>query len=390
MGCNKMNNQELNQDLFDIVNGHSYDTYATNYIENNQPEHFKISRTASKKNKKSNLKLTNKNLKKITIASFGTIIVLSSALIATIANKTDDKQEDNEVTITVIDNRVQNETINNLIDDLNINNNSKINIDPKIIIDPKINSDADEVKISDPNQNMAQKELFEVGNNQYIDYVYKYMDTSDYNYFEKNGLNYGVPPQIMVAKGMQETSLMHRECLPGGEYYNGCAIGIMQLEKNCNNNVSAFNYSYNDNELAKYNDNELCDIENNIKVGCMRFQRAIEKYNGNLYVAIQAYNFGEVMTDKAIELTAKEKGTDVSSILSNYQDLDWMKYIEDIHNNPNKYLSDWKYDTYGDAKYLYKVLSYCPTTKVSYKFNGSEYTFDLQYGLSENIGSKQI
>lgn len=367
-----MNNQELNQDLFDIVNGHSYDTYMANNENNKNVQVYKVSKLESKKMIKGNLKLKNKILKRMTIASLGTIIVLSGALIAN-SNK-QEHEATYDISITAIDNRLDyniiNDQKNDSIDDINIKNKNEQ---------------------EDFNQNISQKELFEVGNNQYIDYVYKYMENNDYNYFEKNASIYGVPSQIMLAMGMQETNLMHNECLPGGEYYNGCALGIMQLEKNCNNKITAYNYNSNQEELVKYSDEELCNIENNIQVGCMRFQKAIEKYNGNIYVAIQSHNFGEVMTDKALELTAQEKGIDVNDILNDYQDLSWMKYIEDIHNNPSKYLSNWEYNTYGDADYLYKVLSYCPTTKVSYQFNGDEYNFDLQYGISnKNTGNKTL
>lgn len=371
-----MNNQELNQDLFDIVNGHSYDTYE---IEHNKvPEHLKVSRTESKKNKKMAIKLPKKNLKKITIAALGTIVVLSSSLIVNMALTSNNNQEDNEVTITVIDNILQ----DNKMNDSNALKNDDINVAPKIMLENK-------GQIIDDNKE-EKKELFEIGTNQYIDYVYKYMKNDEYRHFEKNANMYGAPAEVMVAMDMQESNLMHKECSPGGEYYNGCAIGIMQLEKNCNNAVTAYNYDYNKDELAEYSDEELCDIENNIKVGFMRFQKAIEKYHGNIYIAIQAHNFGEVMMDKAIELTAKEKDVDIDEILENYQDLSWLKYVEDIHDNPKKYLSNWGHDTYGDSKYLYKVLSYCPSDKITYKYNGNDCNFNLQYGISDNVDIKHI
>lgn len=371
-----MDNDKLNQDLFDIVNGHSYDTYNPSDVNINNTNNFKLSKTESKYMKKCNLNLKRKTLKKMTIASLGTVIVLSSFLGAKY-DKQDSQEIVNDISITIIDNQQNDNDINALMNDSEDNDNLK-DIDSKISIDKNEQS------------TFNQKELFEVGNNQYIDYIYKYMENKEYNYFEKNASNYGVPSQIMLAMGMQETNLMHNECLLGGEYYNGCALGIMQLEKDCNNTITAYNYNSNQDELVKYSDEELCNIENNIQVGCMRFQKAIEKYNGNIYVAIQSHNFGEVMTDKALKLTAQEKGIAVDDVLNDYQDLSWMKYIEDIHDNPSKYLSNWEYNTYGDAKYLFKVLSYCPATKVSYQFNGDEYNFDLQYGISNKNTSNRI
>lgn len=356
-------NRQLNQDLFDIIDSHRQDIH-----DEEIQSKYKISPSESKKMKLANFILNNKQSIKVVSLSLGLVLVFSS--LTSQMENTGDKLEENNLTV------IQSEMVASKNETMNEQN---------ILIDDFYDNKTNDL---DNSLEMENKKLFEVGNNQYIDSVYNYMDTSEYNYFEKNSSIYGIPTQIMVALGMQETDLMHDECLPNGERYNGCALGILQLEQNCNNAVTAYNYTSDYEETVKYSDEELYNIDKNIQVGCMRFQHALEKYNGNIYVAIQAHNYGEVMMDKALELTADDKNIDVSRLLTNYRDLSWLKYIEDIHDNPDKYLSNWEYDTYGDSEYLSKVLSYCTSDEVSYQYNGDTITFNLQYGISKVENNK--
>lgn len=372
MGCKSVfrynmnnDNEQLNQDLFDMIESHSQNIY-----DEKMKINYSISKSDSKKMVKANFYLNKKKIIKTVGLSLGIVMVFSS-FANLIKNKDSDNLIENNTTV------IQNEPI--------VNKDNVIITEPETLMN---DVSVENSNIVDSPLECENKKLFEVGNNKYIDYVYDYMDTSEYNYFKESSLIYGTPSQIMVSLGMQEANLMHDECLPNGQYYNGCAIGILQLEQNCNNVVTAYNYMSNFKEKVEYSDQQLCDIDKNIQVGCMRFQHAIEKYEGNIYVAIQAHNYGEVMMDKALELTATDKNIEVSELLTNYQDLSWLKYVNDIHDNPHKYLSNWKYDTYGDSEYLSKILSYCPTNKITYQYNGNEITFDLQYGIGEIINSK--
>lgn len=359
-------NRQLNQDLFDIIDSHRQDMH-----DKKAQAKYAVSPSESKKMKIAHLILNDKQAIKVVGLSLGAVLVFSG--FANLIRNNDNNDNLIEPNLTVI----QREPV--------VSENEFIIDEPKVVMN---NVSIDKTNDFDNPLSLESKKLFEVGNNKHIDHVYNYMDTREYIYFEKNSFIYGTPAQIMVALGMKETDLMHDECLPNGERYNGCALGILQLEQNCNNAVTAYNYNSDSEQTVRYSDEQLCNIDNNIQVGCMRFQHALEKYEGNIYVAIQAHNYGETMMDKALKLTAADKNIEVSELLTNYQDLSWLKYVNDIHDNPHKYLSNWKYDTYGDSEYLSKVLSYCPTDKVTYQYDGNEVTFDLQYGISKIVNNK--
>lgn len=355
-------NRQVNQDLFDMLKSHSQDVLVE------KSANYELAKKDCSKMTKAKLSISKKQIMKVVGLALGTVVVFTGFMNFIKANDIEESLDNDTIVI---------EEEPSISEDI-------------VVSTPDITFH--DMEIEKPIENSSPKlpeiELFNVGNNEYIDYVYNYMGTSEYNYFEKISSIYKVPPQIMVAIGMQEAALNHNECLPSGKYYNGCAIGILQLEQNCNNVVSAYNYISNFEEDVRYTDEELCNIENNIQVGCMRFQQAIEKYEGNVYVAIQAHNYGEIMMDKALNCAASEKGIEVTELLNDYQDLTWLKYVQDIHDNPKKYLENWQYDTYGSADYLSRILSYCPTNKVTYQYDGNEVTFDLRYGISEVINNK--
>ena len=101
-----------------------------------------------------------------------------------------------------------------------------------------------------------------------------------------------------------------------------------------------------------------------------------KKYKGNVYLALQSYNYGRGLVDSIICIYADEIGSTYDNVVANFNDFGWMKYVKMAHNNPqsfakmidtNKYpefqitadyLNKWSYDTYGDENYVSNVLSY--------------------------------
>ena len=75
-------------------------------------------------------------------------------------------------------------------------------------------------------------------------------------------------------------------------------------------------------------------------------------------MALQGYNYGTGMMDIAIESYAAELGVTTEQVMENYNDLGWMKYVEDIYYSPQKYVPGWQQATYGDHHYASHVLSY--------------------------------
>lgn len=204
-----------------------------------------------------------------------------------------------------------------------------------------------------------------------IDFLYGPLGQIVYKYSEM----YGVDPNVIAAMCMQESSLMHNECIPGGSKYYGYGVGIMQLESPSGQEISAYNYLTGQFDTEYITMDNACNMEMNIKIGCMIFQNSLKSNYGNILLAIQSHNYGQPMLDLILE---QEYSGAVSSIKQDYEDLEWIKDVKTAHEDPQKYLFDWDEDSYGDGNYISNVLKYCPSDKVTYNYNGCKYTFDLK------------
>lgn len=188
--------------------------------------------------------------------------------------------------------------------------------------------------------------------------------------------DFGIDPYLFISLMMQESHLNHSATIPGGNFYNGNGVGICQLENPHGENITAFNYATGEEETLVNTMDAACNEQNNIKMGIMRFQNVLEKYKGNVYLALQSYNYGRGLVDSIICIYADEIGSTYDNVVANLNDFGWMKYVKMTHNNPqsfakmidtNKYpefqitadyLNKWSYDTYGDENYVSNVLSY--------------------------------
>lgn len=240
--------------------------------------------------------------------------------------------------------------------------------------------------VPEDNKYNWKKADFVVGNHKDINFINKFKETEEYDVIEKYSKQYGVDPQIITAIAFKESSLDHEACLPTGDRYNNCAIGIMQLEKEYDGKeIYAFNYETNKTDSVKYTLENVKNFDTNVKIACMMFQSALKNYSGNIYMAIQSHNYGEYMMDIIINKTAKKKNIDSNFMASHPFDIDWTNYLDDVHSNPKKYLDEWNYKTYGDPKYLETIISLCTDSEAKYLYDGEYYSFDLQHGyIHEN------
>lgn len=188
-------------------------------------------------------------------------------------------------------------------------------------------------------------------------YIYNFFQTNTWDYIQKYSYEYGVDPYLLLAIGFKESSLSHENTIPGGKFYNGHGVGIMQHEDPQNERIiTAYNYVTDKEDIEKMNMENACNIEMNIKMAAMMLQNRLQKYNNNIYITIQSYNYGDYAMDIILENYAKETNCNVFDIINNDSNLGWLKYVEDLHNNPKKYIANWQYDTYGDSKYIEGVL----------------------------------
>lgn len=154
---------------------------------------------------------------------------------------------------------------------------------------------------------------------------------------EKVSLEYGLDPSVMLAIATQESGVHNINS-------NGPAIGLMQIEKSVWNNqdISAFNYNTNSYETQHITTEKLKDLEFNIRVSCMIFQKCLKETNYNIPVAIQMYNYGYGNIIKTMKLYYGDN----------------INYNEIINDKNNSWLDARNQIKVGDKNYLEHVLSY--------------------------------
>lgn len=167
----------------------------------------------------------------------------------------------------------------------------------------------------------------------------KYRITKAYyeNFIAQIANEYGVDPGVMLAIATQESGVHNVE-------QRGPAIGLMQIERAVWNNqsITAYNYAKNSYETLNINEQKLKDLEFNVRVACMHFQKCLKDSNYNLSAAIQMYNYGYGNVEKTFKLY--------------YGDNIEMKSLLD--NTNNEWLAYRDYISVGDNRYLEHILSY--------------------------------
>jgi len=215
--------------------------------------------------------------------------------------------------------------------------------------------------------------------NYYINRVKNFIETEGWEYYQKYGEEFGLDPYLGLAIGYTETGLSHKSTIPGGSNYNGYGVGIGQLESpDGTDKVTAYNYKTKEYETVTITMENACDLECNIKITMMLLQNKLKKYNNNIYATIQSYNYGNGAMNKVLSAYAEEKGCSIEDILTDYTDIGWLKYVNDLHENPQKYLPGWKHKTYGNANYIKDVLGfYIGTESINTTSDGSKIAVDL-------------
>ena len=295
-------------------------------------------------NKYNNKKIreTKKCKKRRLALALGILFIAEGYLISLSVAKAENEPVNTNVQVSTVGNEDMNYTTQN--NDANIDTENKV-LDPFNVG-------------SSPDKKMV------------VDYLFSPEGQLIYKYAKQ----YGVDPNIMAAIAMQETTLNHDACIPGGEWYSGYGVGLMQLESPSGGAVTAYNYETGGNDTENVTMDAACDLETNIKIGCMMFQNKLKENYGNVFLAIQSHNYGQGMIDMMMD---KLYGNNAKEVMQDYSDTSWITEIENIHNNPDMYLPGWAESAYGDGKYLEHVLRFCPSNKAKFKMGGYEYTVGL-------------
>ena len=207
-----------------------------------------------------------------------------------------------------------------------------------------------------------------------ISRITDFINSSDGKYCFEMCDQFGIDPYTFLCLMFCESSLNHEDTIPGGKFYNGFGVGICQLETPNGQEITAFNYSTNQEETIYETMDNAINKRTNIKIGIMRYQKVLERYHGNEKLALQSYNYGYGLVDLIATIYADEKGISFDDVLNNYSDTGWLKYVKEAYENPqsfaNKYsnydhfkttidyLKNWQYETYGNGDYLKNLYSY--------------------------------
>lgn len=213
---------------------------------------------------------------------------------------------------------------------------------------------------------------------------------------------FGIDPYTFLCLMFCESSLNHEDTIPGGKFYNGFGVGICQLETPSGQEVTAFNYSTNQEETIYETMDNALDKKTNMKLGIMRYQKVLERYHGNEKLALQSYNYGYGLMDLIVSIYANEIGVSYDDVLNNYSDTGWLKYVKEVYENPqafaNKYssyddfkvtidyLKNWQYKTYGNGDYLKNLYSYYVGMYSKNVVNGET----VEVNLLDNTVTKQV
>lgn len=204
--------------------------------------------------------------------------------------------------------------------------------------------------------------------------LFDFSKTEEWQYFIKYGEEFGVDPYLMLALATNESSLNHYDNIPDLnkiDINQIKAVGIMQHENPYlyERDIKAYNYLKDEEETVRLNPETAENIETNIKMAFMIMQNNLKRFDNNIYITLQAYNYGYDAMDKIIEKCSIDNNISVSDILTNPNVSLLMPYIIDLHSNPQDYGQTARAKTYGTYNYIQNVMRYYVGTTSTNRLN---------------------
>ena len=179
---------------------------------------------------------------------------------------------------------------------------------------------------------------------------------------KKYANKYMIDENLVMAIASQERGTHSQTMDDGG------GLGIMQVQVAVHPDGSAFSTVINDNGNIKksqfvYHHNDYITLDGNIEAGCALLQYYLNYFNGNMAMAVYAYNSGQGPVNNAIVAYASETGLSYENIMANKSDLDWTKYL------------DREY-------YLPAVLSWLDTDNLTMSYDHDDIVETTNYSLN--------
>lgn len=218
-----------------------------------------------------------------------------------------------------------------------------------------------------------------------ITYVNEFKNTEAGKIYKEYTDMYGVDYNFALALAKQESNLDHENHLPGTDYFNGFAYGISQIENSLiGSRFEAFNFNTGQNEIIEIVKDypsaredgitylSVMNYADNVRIGVAKLQSKLINYNYNIFMALQAYNYGDGAFRLALDAYSKETGLSTSEIINNKTDFGWLKYVKDLNTNPKKYIPNWEYESYGHGEYINGVSQYITNPILKFKTINNE------------------
>ena len=242
-----------------------------------------------------------------------------------------------------------------------------------------------QTNIADGNLHIKKKKNILGSGTGNVEYVNNFKNTDRGQIFKKYANMYGVDYNFALALTKQESNLEHESNLPGGSNYNGFAYGFSQIENTLiGSKIKAFNFKTGQNETIEIVKDypsvqkegiiylSVENFEENARIGIARLQSKLKKYKYNALMALQAYNYGDGAFELALNAYTNKTGKTIEEVINNKNDLGWIDYVLDLHQNPNQYLPDWQYQTYGDGYYIEHIAQYFSEPILEFKTTNNE------------------
>lgn len=198
----------------------------------------------------------------------------------------------------------------------------------------------------------------------YNNIIEKYDDIVD-----KYALISGIDKEIIICLLAQERGTHSSKIDDGG----AIGIGQIQVNQHLNSTLTLYNNLLGEEETFEVSMDLLKSIEGNIKTSVTILQSALKRFGGNIFLALQAYNYGE----GAVNTIIKKTGLSLDEINANYKDISW---IEEVY----KY-SDKK-GGYGDKNYIDNVFSRYPCCEITVIYDDDSTIINI----NELIKTKRI
>lgn len=188
----------------------------------------------------------------------------------------------------------------------------------------------------------------------------------------------GIDEAIMECIIAQETSLDNNM-----EINSGGAIGPAQIQYNhhINDEKTIYNVITGEKETFTVTDEMLKSIDGNIKVCAAVLQDQLIRYNGNIFLAIQAYNFGQGAMNKILRKTEENTGYTKEDFIKEPYNLTWLEYVLEYSNEKESETGN----KYGDPEYLQKIFGFYYKDEIITLYNQYPYQENETMTTTENV-----